>query len=101
MGLRPGSGVTFSLITPATGYPSVTPIRKSDMEDTETRIKDLELATATQTAAMVGAETTQAAALAGAAATATAMQAGNLIAMAVGSVALVVGMFLGITIGRK
>lgn len=55
---------------------------------------------ATQAAAMAGAEATQAAVHAGNMATTTAMQAGNMATMVTGSVAFVVGIFLGLAIGN-
>jgi hypothetical protein len=70
-------------------------------DDLEGRVRSLETAQATQAASLAGAESTQAALQAGHAATMTAMQAGNMATMVVGSVALVVGIFLGITIVRK
>ncbi len=50
----------------------------------------LETAQATQAATLAGAQTTQAAA-----------HAGNLAVMAVGSVSLIVGIFLGMTIAKS
>ena len=64
------------------------------------RIHALETAQAVQAATMAGAEATQAAAQAGMTATGAATAAGNMATMVVGSVSLVVGMFLGITIGK-
>ena len=64
------------------------------------RIHGLETALAVQTAATAGMEATQAAVQAGLASTAAAAQAGNIAVMAVGSVSLIVGMFLGLTISR-
>lgn len=57
-------------------------------------------AQATQSAAMAGMESTNAAVQAGNVSTMTAMQAGNMAVMAAGSVALIVGMFLGMTITK-
>jgi hypothetical protein len=65
------------------------------------RVEGLEAAQATQTAAMAGAEATQAAVNAGMASTAAAMQAGNMATMVVGSVSLIVGIFLGLTIHKS
>jgi hypothetical protein len=70
-------------------------------DDLEGRVRSLETAQATQAASLAGAEATQAAVQAGHAATTAAMQAGNMAAMVVGSVSLIVGIFLGITIARK
>jgi hypothetical protein len=73
---------------------------KDGTADVRERIHALETAQAVQAATAVGMEATQAAAQAGMAATAAAAQAGNLAVMAVGSVSLIVGMFLGLTISR-
>jgi hypothetical protein len=62
------------------------------------RVHALEVAQAAQEATMAGAQATQGAAQAGATATGAAMQAGNMATMAAGSVALIVGIFLGIAI---
>jgi ElaB/YqjD/DUF883 family membrane-anchored ribosome-binding protein len=67
----------------------------------EQRVSALETAQAVQAATQAGAEATQAATQAGAQATQAAAHAGTWATMAAGSVALVVGMFLGITIGRR
>ncbi len=64
------------------------------------RIHALETAQAVQAATMAGAEATQAAVQAGITSTGAATAAGNMAAMVVGSVSLVVGIFLGITIGK-
>lgn len=64
------------------------------------RIHALETAQAVQVAATAGMEATQAAAMAGLTTTAAATQAGNMAVMAVGSVSLIVGMFLGLAINR-
>jgi hypothetical protein len=69
--------------------------------DFEERVHGLETAQAVQETAMAGAEATQSAAMAGMTATQTAMQAGTWATMAAGSVALIIGMFLGIAIGRR
>ena len=58
----------------------------------------LEVAQATGAATLAGAQTTQAATQAGTTATVTTMHAGTVGMMATGSVALVVGIFLGIVI---
>ncbi|MFP5372958.1 MAG: hypothetical protein ACLGI3_19755, partial [Actinomycetes bacterium] len=60
------------------------------------RIHSLEVAQATQAASAAGAEATQAATTAGMQATQAAAQAGTWAVMAVGSVSLIVGIFLGI-----
>jgi ElaB/YqjD/DUF883 family membrane-anchored ribosome-binding protein len=65
------------------------------------RVSELEKAQAVQAATQAGAEATQAATQAGAQATQAAAHAGTWATMAAGSVALVVGMFLGLTIGRR
>ena len=57
-------------------------------------------AMATQSAAMAGMGTTNAAVQAGNVSTMAAMQAGSTAVIAAGSVALIVGMFLGMTIAR-
>ena len=69
--------------------------------DVEERVHGLETAQAVQEATMAGAEATQTAAMTGMTATQTAMQAGTWATMAAGSVALIVGMFLGIAISRR
>jgi hypothetical protein len=68
--------------------------------DVYQRLSELEKAQAVQAATHAGAEATQAATLAGAQSTQAAAHAGTWATMAAGSVALVVGMFLGLTIGR-
>jgi hypothetical protein len=72
----------------------------SDMDEKEIveRLHAVEVAQATGAATLAGAQATQAAAQAGTTATTAAMQAGNVAMVAAGSVALVVGIFLGITI---
>jgi hypothetical protein len=57
--------------------------------------------TGRRAATQAGAEATQAATQTGAQATQAAAHAGTWATMAAGSVALVVGMFLGLTIGRR
>jgi hypothetical protein len=63
------------------------------------RIHALEISQAVQAATMAGAEATQAAVQAGNMATTTAMSAGNMAVTVAGSVALVVGIFMGLAIG--
>jgi hypothetical protein len=67
----------------------------------EERIHALETAQAVQVASAAGMEATHAATLAGMTTTAAATQAANMAVMAVGSVSLIVGMFLGLTITRS
>jgi hypothetical protein len=86
---------------------------RTDMpdNDSDTRLRELETAQATQAATMAGAQATQSAAMAGmestnAAAqagtmsTVTAMQAGNMAAMVAGAVGFITGMFLGIVLSN-
>jgi hypothetical protein len=68
--------------------------------DVAERISQLEKAQAVQAATQAGAEATQAATLAGAQSTQAAAHAGTWATMAAGSIALVVGMFLGATLKR-
>jgi hypothetical protein len=74
--------------------------RGASMDDTEIqeRLHAVEVTQATGAATLAGAQATQAAAQAGTTATTSAMQAGTVGMMATGSVALVVGIFLGIVI---
>jgi hypothetical protein len=72
----------------------------ADQDDLGQRLSDLEKAQAVQAATQAGAQATQAATLAGAQATQAAAHAGTWSTMAAGAVALVVGMFLGVTITR-
>ena len=65
------------------------------------KIHALETAQAVQAASTAGMQATQAAAQAGLAATAAATQVANMAVMAVGSVSLIVGMFLGLAISRS
>jgi hypothetical protein len=65
------------------------------------RVRDLEVAQATQAAGLAGAEATQAATTAGMSSTMAAMNAGTMATMAAGGVSLVVGIFLGIAIARS
>jgi len=55
-------------------------------------------AQATQAAALAGATATQTAAQAGTVATGTAMAAGNMATMVAGGIALIAGIFIGVTI---
>ena len=64
------------------------------------RVHSLEVAQATQAASAAGAEATQAATTAGMQATQAAAQAGTWAVMAVGSVSLIVGIFLGISMAK-
>ncbi|HVE93825.1 MAG TPA: hypothetical protein VNB24_02815 [Acidimicrobiales bacterium] len=70
-------------------------------DDLLERVHTLETAQATQTAAMAGAESTQAALQAGNMATTTAMATGTMTTMAAGSISLILGIFLGLTIARR
>lgn len=70
-------------------------------DDVSKRVENLEKAQAVQAATQAGAEATQAATLAGAQSTQAAAHAGTWATMAAGSVALVVGMFLGLAFGRR
>jgi hypothetical protein len=69
-------------------------------DDVAKRIDDLEKAQAVQAATQAGAEATQAATLAGAQSTQAAAHAGTWATMAAGSIALIVGMFLGLSLKR-
>jgi hypothetical protein len=71
-----------------------------DNDELLKRVEAIETAQAVQEANLAGAQATQAAAQAGMSATGAAMQAGNMAAMVIGSVALVTGLFLGITIAH-
>jgi hypothetical protein len=70
-------------------------------DEVESRIRTLETAQATQTATLAGAEATQAAATAGMTATGAALQAGTMATIAAGSVAFVVGIFLGLAVANS
>ncbi|MDX6592802.1 MAG: hypothetical protein QOJ13_1998 [Gaiellales bacterium] len=70
-------------------------------EDMGQRMSALEKAQAVQAATQAGAEATQAATLAGAQSTQAAAHAGTWATMAAGSIALVVGIFLGVTIAKS
>ena len=74
---------------------------KDSGSEIQERIHALETAQAVQAATTAGMEATQAAVQAGMASTAAAAQAGNMAVMAVGSVSLIIGMFLGLTISRR
>jgi hypothetical protein len=72
------------------------------MDDDKTleRIHALEVAQATQAATQAGSVATLTAAQTGAATTNAAAQAGTVATMAAGSIALIVGLFLGLAIAR-
>jgi len=70
-------------------------------DDVTKRVENLEKTLAVQAATQAGAEATQAATLAGAQATQAAAHAGTWTTMAAGSVALIVGMFLGLAINKR
>jgi hypothetical protein len=83
--------------------PPATDTQRTDTMDNDKmleRIHALEVAQATQAAATTGAEATQTAMNVGNMATTAAMQAGTVMTMAAGSVALIVGIFLGIALRR-
>jgi hypothetical protein len=69
--------------------------------DIEERVRGLETAQATQTATLAGAQATQSAAMAGMTATQAAAHAGTWSTMAAGAAGLIVGVFLGLAIGRR
>jgi hypothetical protein len=69
--------------------------------DVGQRLSELEKAQAVQAATQAGAEATQAATQAGAQATQAAAQAGTWATMGAGFTGLIVGMFLGLSIGRR
>jgi hypothetical protein len=69
--------------------------------DVAERVSALEKAQAVQAATQAGAEATQAATQAGMTATQAASQAGVVGMMAAGSIALIVGIFLGIAIAKS
>lgn len=83
-------------------YQESEPTETADMNNDELleRIHALETAQATQAATQAGAEATQGAAQAGNMATTTAMTTGTMTTMAAGSIGLIVGIFLGLAIGR-
>ena len=70
-------------------------------DDLSQRVGNIEKAQAVHAATQAGAEATQAATLAGAQTTQAAAHAGTWTTMAAGSVALIVGMFLGLTISKR
>lgn len=67
-------------------------------QDLTERVHALEVGQATQTAVQAGAQATQAAVQAGAASTSAAAHAGTVGMVGAGSVAFIVGLFLGIAI---
>jgi len=69
--------------------------------DIQERIHGLETAQAVQTATQAGAEATQSAAMAGMTSTQAAAHAGTWATMAAGAAGLIVGIFLGLAIGRR
>ncbi|HVF77673.1 MAG TPA: hypothetical protein VNA28_05205 [Solirubrobacteraceae bacterium] len=69
-------------------------------EEVTERIHTLETAQAVQTATTAGMESTNAATTVGLQATQAAAQAGTWAVMTVGSVSLIVGMFMGMTIAK-
>ena len=71
-----------------------------EQSELENKIQKLETGLAVQEASMAGAQATQAATQAGMTSTFGATQAGTWSVMAVGSVALVVGIFLGLAIAK-
>jgi hypothetical protein len=72
----------------------------TDLQQLTERLHALEVAQATQFATQAGSVATLSATQAGATATTAAAQAGTWATMAAGSVALIVGIFLGIGIGK-
>jgi hypothetical protein len=68
--------------------------------DLEGRVRSVETAQATQAATLAGAQATQSAAMAGMTATQAAAHAGTWATMGAGSAGLIVGIFLGLAIGR-
>lgn len=72
----------------------------NEPEQLRSEIEALKIAQATQAATFLGAQATQAAATAGTTATQAAATAGTFATMVAGSVALIVGLFLGISIKR-
>jgi hypothetical protein len=89
-------------VSPMTDNGTTTPATadQADVDQLSKRLSALEKAQAVQTATHAGTEATQAATLSGAQATQAAAHAGTWATMAAGAVALVVGMFLGVTITR-
>ncbi len=76
---------------------------KVDMDNEKLleRIHALETAQAGQTATTAGMEATQAAVQAGNMATTTAMTTGTMTTMAAGSIGLIVGIFLGLSLNKN
>jgi len=74
------------------------PMPENDIQE---RVHSLETAQAVQTATQAGAEATQSAAMAGMTATQAAAHAGTWATMAAGAAGLIVGIFLGLAIGRR
>lgn len=72
----------------------------TESDELASRMSDLEKAQAVQAATQAGAQATQAAALTGAQTTQAAAHAGTWSTMAAGAIALVVGMFLGVSIAK-
>jgi hypothetical protein len=73
-------------------------MEESDIVDRVHAVEIAQATQATQAATLAGAQATQAAAQVGTAATGAAMATGNVATMAAASVALIVGIFLGIAI---
>ncbi|MFC9584979.1 hypothetical protein ACFVJ8_19385 [Streptomyces yangpuensis] len=71
-----------------------------EQSELESKVHSLETALAVQEATMAGAQATQAATQAGMTSTFGATQAGTWSVMTVGSVALVVGIFLGLAVAK-
>ncbi|MEV6649982.1 hypothetical protein [Streptomyces sp. NPDC051219] len=71
-----------------------------ETSELEGKVQKLETGLAAQEAAMAGAQATQAAAQAGMTSTFAATQTGTWAVMATGSVALLVGIFLGMAIAK-
>jgi hypothetical protein len=69
--------------------------------DFEERLRGLETAQAVQAATQAGVEATQSAAMAGMTTTQAAAHAGTWSTMAAGAAGLIVGIFLGLAIGRR
>src|SRR3954464_61306 len=87
-----------SSMTSTTETPTTQEAATMDNNELQERLHAVEVAQATGAATLAGSQTTQAAAQAGTTTTVTAMNAGTVGMMATGSVALVVGIFLGIVI---
>ncbi|MGY1502639.1 hypothetical protein ACW4TU_39670 [Streptomyces sp. QTS52] len=71
-----------------------------EQSELESKVQALETGLAVQEASMAGAQATQAAAQAGMTTTFAATQTGTWAVMATGSVALLVGIFLGMAIAK-